>query len=105
MTKTIRLTAAQAMVKYIAAQKNESGDDIIAGCWAIFGHGNVAGLGEALHAAKDKFPTWRGHNEQTMAHAAIAYAKQAGRKRTMMVSSSIGPGGQRTWSLRRLLPM
>ena len=92
MTKTIRLTAAQAMVKYIAAQKNESGDDIIAGCWAIFGHGNVAGLGEALHAAKDKFPTWRGHNEQTMAHAAIAYAIQAGRKRTMMVSSSIGPG-------------
>ena len=92
MTKTIRLTAAQAMVKYIAAQKNESGDDIIAGCWAIFGHGNVAGLGEALHAAKDKFPTWRGHNEQTMAHAAIAYAKQAGRKRAMMVSSSIGPG-------------
>ncbi|PVH30855.1 3D-(3,5/4)-trihydroxycyclohexane-1,2-dione acylhydrolase (decyclizing) [Pararhodobacter oceanensis] len=90
--KTVRLTAAQAMIRYIAAQKNEEGEAIIAGCWAIFGHGNVAGLGEALHGAKAYFPTWRGHNEQTMAHAAIAYAKQLGRKRTMMVSSSIGPG-------------
>ncbi|KMK68998.1 3D-(3,5/4)-trihydroxycyclohexane-1,2-dione acylhydrolase (decyclizing) [Puniceibacterium sp. IMCC21224] len=92
MTRTIRLTAAQAMVRYVAAQKNEDGDAIIAGCWAIFGHGNVAGLGEALYHAKDSLPTWRGHNEQTMAHAAIAYAKQSGRKRAMMVSSSIGPG-------------
>ncbi len=92
MSKTIRLTAAQAMVKYIAAQKNETGETIIAGCWAIFGHGNVAGLGEALYNAQDGLPTWRGHNEQTMAHCAIAYAKQLGRKRAMMVSSSIGPG-------------
>lgn len=90
--KTIRLTAAQAMVKYIAAQKNEDGETIIAGCWAIFGHGNVAGLGEALYHARDDLATWRGHNEQTMAHCAIAYAKQLGRKRAMMVSSSIGPG-------------
>ena len=92
MTKTIRLTAAQAMVKYVAAQMNEDGVPFIAGCWAIFGHGNVAGLGEALYHAQDDMPTWRGHNEQTMAHAAIAYAKQLGRKRAMMVSSSIGPG-------------
>ena len=92
MTATIRLTAAQAMVRYIAAQKNQDGDPFLAGCWAIFGHGNVAGLGEALHAVKDSFPTWRGHNEQTMAHAAIAYAKQSGRKRAMAVTSSIGPG-------------
>ena len=92
MSKTIRLTAAQAMVKYIAAQRNEQGETLIAGCWAIFGHGNVAGLGEALYQAQEELPTYRGHNEQTMAHTAIAYAKQLGRKRSMMVTSSIGPG-------------
>ena len=92
MTKTLRLTAAQAMVKYIAAQMTETGEPFIAGCWAIFGHGNVAGLGEALHGVRDVLPTWRGQNEQTMAHAAIAYAKQSGRKRAMAVTSSIGPG-------------
>ncbi len=89
---TIRLTAAQAMVKYIAAQLNEEGEPFLAGIWAIFGHGNVAGLGEALHGARDEFRTYRGHNEQTMAHAAIAYAKQSTRKRAMAVTSSIGPG-------------
>jgi 3D-(3,5/4)-trihydroxycyclohexane-1,2-dione acylhydrolase (decyclizing) len=89
---TIRLTAAQAMVRYLAAQLGEDGQPFIAGCWGIFGHGNVAGLGEALHGVKDHFPTYRGQNEQTMAHAAIAYAKQLGRSRAMMVTSSIGPG-------------
>jgi 3D-(3,5/4)-trihydroxycyclohexane-1,2-dione acylhydrolase (decyclizing) len=92
MTQTIRLTAAQAMVKYISAQQNADGTQFIAGCWAIFGHGNVAGIGEALYHAQEDLPTYRGHNEQTMAHTAIAYAKQLGRKRAMMVSSSIGPG-------------
>jgi len=92
MSKTIRLTAAQAMVKYIAAQRNEQGETLIAGCWAIFGHGNVAGLGEALYQVQEELPTYRGQNEQTMAHTAIAYAKQLGRKRSMMVTSSIGPG-------------
>lgn len=92
MSKTIRLTAAQAMVRYIAAQQNDDGKRFIEGCWAIFGHGNVAGIGEALHAAKGDIPTWRGHNEQTMAHAAIAYAKQSGRRKAMAVTSSIGPG-------------
>ncbi len=89
---TIRLTAAQAMVRYLSAQFNEAGEPFLAGCWAIFGHGNIAGLGEALCAAGDSFPTWRGQNEQTMAHVAIAYAKQLGRRRAMMVTSSIGPG-------------
>ena len=89
---TIRLTAAQAMVRFLQAQLNEDGDRFIEGIWAIFGHGNVAGMGEALHEAKDRFPTWRGHNEQTMAHAAIAYAKQSGRKKAMAVTTSIGPG-------------
>jgi len=90
--KTIRLTAAQAMVRYIANQFNDDGDRIIHGVWAIFGHGNVAGIGEALYAARDQLPTWRGHNEQTMAHAAIAYAKQLRRRRAMAVTTSIGPG-------------
>ncbi|MDQ1848181.1 3D-(3,5/4)-trihydroxycyclohexane-1,2-dione acylhydrolase (decyclizing) [Gemmobacter fulvus] len=92
MSNTIRLTAAQAMVKWLSVQMTEEGDRFIEGIWAIFGHGNVAGIGEALHGAKDSFPTWRGHNEQTMAHAAIAFAKAHKRKRAMAVTSSIGPG-------------
>jgi 3D-(3,5/4)-trihydroxycyclohexane-1,2-dione acylhydrolase (decyclizing) len=89
---TIRLTAAQAMVRWLSVQLAEDGAPFIAGCWAIFGHGNVAGLGEALHGIGDALPTFRGHNEQGMAHAAIAYAKQLGRRHAMMVTSSIGPG-------------
>jgi 3D-(3,5/4)-trihydroxycyclohexane-1,2-dione acylhydrolase (decyclizing) len=89
---TIRLTAAQAMVRYLAAQKNGDGERLIPGCWAIFGHGNVAGLGEALQQAGDAFPTWRGHNEQGMAHAAIAFAKAKNRRQAMAVTTSIGPG-------------
>ena len=92
MSKTMRLTAAQAMVRYVAAQLTEDGEPFVAGCWAIFGHGNVAGIGEALYASRDALPTYRGHNEQTMAHAAIAYSKQLRRRRAMMVTSSIGPG-------------
>ncbi|WP_288351339.1 3D-(3,5/4)-trihydroxycyclohexane-1,2-dione acylhydrolase (decyclizing) [uncultured Thalassospira sp.] len=90
--KTVRLTAAQAMVRYLSVQLNHDGEGFFGGCWAIFGHGNVAGIGEALHGAGDSFPTWRGHNEQGMAHAAIAYAKAANRKRAMAVTTSIGPG-------------
>lgn len=90
--KTVKLTGSQALVRYAAAQMNEDGVPFLAGCWAIFGHGNVAGIGEALHGAGESFPTFRGHNEQSMAHAAIAYSKQLGRTRAMMVTSSIGPG-------------
>ena len=89
---TLRLTAAQAMVKWLSVQMTPEGDRFIEGVWGIFGHGNVAGLGEALHGIKDILPTWRGHNEQTMAHAAIAYAKTHKRTRAMAVTSSIGPG-------------
>ena len=87
MSKTVRLTAAQALVRYLGAQMNEAGEPFIAGVWAIFGHGNVAGMGEALHTYRDVFPTWRGQNEQTMAHAAIAYAKAKKRTRAMAVLS------------------
>ncbi|MHC9083839.1 3D-(3,5/4)-trihydroxycyclohexane-1,2-dione acylhydrolase (decyclizing) [Luteimonas sp. RIT-PG2_3] len=92
---TLRLTAAQAMVSWLAMQDvlvDGQRVPYFAGVWAIFGHGNVAGLGEALHAARDAIPTWRAHNEQGMAHAAIAYAKQMRRQRAMIVTTSIGPG-------------
>ena len=89
---TIRLTAAQALVRWLSLQQAEDGSRFIEGVWAIFGHGNVAGLGEALHAHRDVLPTWRGHNEQTMAHTAIAYAKAMKRRKAMAVTTSIGPG-------------
>ncbi|WP_282603496.1 3D-(3,5/4)-trihydroxycyclohexane-1,2-dione acylhydrolase (decyclizing) [Paracoccus sp. PARArs4] len=90
--KTIRLTAAQAMTRWLSVQMTETGERFIEGVWAIFGHGNVAGLGEALHGIGDALPTWRGQNEQTMAHSAIAFAKGHARRRAQAVTSSIGPG-------------
>jgi 3D-(3,5/4)-trihydroxycyclohexane-1,2-dione acylhydrolase (decyclizing) len=93
--KTIRLTAAQATVRFLSAQMTEiDGEKIplFAGVFAIFGHGNVAGLGEALYAVRDKLPTYRAHNEQAMAHSAIAYAKASRRRRMMACTTSIGPG-------------
>ena len=93
---TVRLTMAQALVRYLAALRIQQADGQIvpycAGVWAIFGHGNVVGLGEALHARKDELPTYRAHNEQAMAHSAIAYAKANFRQRIMAVTTSIGPG-------------
>lgn len=92
---TVRVTMAQALVAALAAQKTVIAGQtlpLFAGVWAIFGHGNVAGLGEALHGARDMLPTLRAHNEQAMAHAAIAFAKASRRRRMMAVTSSIGPG-------------
>ena len=94
-TITIRLTAAQAVVRFLAAQRTgpeDGGVPLFAGVWAIFGHGNVAGMGEALHAIDDALPTFRAHSEQGMAHAAIAFAKTAKRRRMMACTTSIGPG-------------
>ena len=93
--KTIRLTAAQAMVRFLGAQRVEIDGRLkrlFEGVFAIFGHGNVAGLGEALYAERAALPTFRAHNEQAMAHAAIAFAKAARRKRMMACTTSIGPG-------------
>jgi 3D-(3,5/4)-trihydroxycyclohexane-1,2-dione acylhydrolase (decyclizing) len=93
--ETIRLTVAQALVRFMMRQMTVVDGNkvpIFAGCWAIFGHGNVAGIGEALHEVKDTFPTYRGHNEQGMAHAAIAFAKASYRRRFMACTTSIGPG-------------
>ena len=96
MSPTVRLTMAQALVRHLAALRIELDDGTsvpyCAGVWAIFGHGNVAGLGEALAAQRDALPTYRAHNEQAMAHAAIAFAKANFRQRVMAVTSSIGPG-------------
>jgi len=92
---TIRLTAAQAMTRFLSVQMTEiDGQEqpIFAGVWAIFGHGNVAGLGEALYATRDTLPTYRAHNEQGMAHAAVAFAKASRRRRMMVCTTSIGPG-------------
>jgi 3D-(3,5/4)-trihydroxycyclohexane-1,2-dione acylhydrolase (decyclizing) len=92
---TIRLTASQALVQSMAAQKtviNGRTVPIFAGVWAIFGHGNVAGLGEALLQLREVLPTFRGQNEQSMAHAAIAFAKASRRRRMMACTTSIGPG-------------
>jgi 3D-(3,5/4)-trihydroxycyclohexane-1,2-dione acylhydrolase (decyclizing) len=93
--KTIRLTMAQALVKYLTAQRtilDGAEAPLFAGVFAIFGHGNVTCLGEALEAVQDELPTWRGQNEQSMALAAIAFAKAKRRRQIMVAASSIGPG-------------
>ncbi|MGR5142601.1 3D-(3,5/4)-trihydroxycyclohexane-1,2-dione acylhydrolase (decyclizing) [Photobacterium sp. DNB23_23_1] len=92
---TVRLTMAQALVKYLQAQKVDVDGEIqsmFAGVFAIFGHGNVAGLGEALYHANETLPTYRAHNEQAMAHSAIAFAKANNRQRMMAATTSVGPG-------------
>src|SRR5271169_5751447 len=92
---TLRLTMAQALLRFLAAQRGEvDGHQVplFAGVFAIFGHGNVAGLGEALYEAREVLPTFRAHNEQAMAHAAIAFAKASRRLRMMACTTSIGPG-------------
>jgi 3D-(3,5/4)-trihydroxycyclohexane-1,2-dione acylhydrolase (decyclizing) len=91
----MRLTTAQALVRYLAALRAKTPDGVkplFAGVFAIFGHGNVAGVGEALYRHREELPTFRAHNEQAMAHAAIAFAKANFRRRMMACTTSIGPG-------------
>jgi 3D-(3,5/4)-trihydroxycyclohexane-1,2-dione acylhydrolase (decyclizing) len=93
---TVRITMAEALVRFLINQaivvSEGKTEPLFAGVWAIFGHGNVAGLGPALHGARSKLPTYRAHNEQAMAHAAIAFAKAHARRRMMACTTSIGPG-------------
>lgn len=92
---TIRLTMSQALVRYLINQFTiVDGQEVplFPGIFGIFGHGNVTCLSEALEAVKDVFPTWRGQNEQSMALAAVAYAKAKCRRQIMVATSSIGPG-------------
>ena len=93
--RTIRLTMAQAIVRYLVNQYTEIDGvrvPLFAGAFGIFGHGNVTCLAEALEAVQDRLPTWRGQNEQSMALAAIAYAKAKKRRQIMVATSSVGPG-------------
>ncbi|MBD0413554.1 3D-(3,5/4)-trihydroxycyclohexane-1,2-dione acylhydrolase (decyclizing) [Oryzicola mucosus] len=95
MANTIRLTMAQALTRFLAKQMTVIDGEklpLFGGVWAIFGHGNVAGIGEALYQVRDTLPTFRAHNEQAMAHSAIAYAKAHFRSRMMVATTSIGPG-------------
>ena len=93
--KTIRLTMAQALVRYLVNQHtmlDSKQEPLFPGVFAIFGHGNVTCLGEALESVRDVMPTWRGQNEQSMGLAAVAFAKARRRRQIMVATSSIGPG-------------
>ena len=93
--ETIRLTTAQAVVRWLIGQKTVVDGEtvpVFPGVFAIFGHGNVTCLGEALQPAAEKLPTWRGQNEQGMALAAMAFAKARRRRQIMVAAASIGPG-------------
>ncbi|MFF6913029.1 3D-(3,5/4)-trihydroxycyclohexane-1,2-dione acylhydrolase (decyclizing) [Streptomyces sp. NPDC012466] len=93
--KTTRLTVAQALVRFLAAQYTERDgvrQRLIGATWGIFGHGNVAGIGQALLEHTEAMPFHQGRNEQAMVHAAVGYARQSGRLSTHAVTTSIGPG-------------
>lgn len=95
MANTVKLTAAQAVIKYMASRYVDIDgrkERLFGGVFSIFGHGNVAGIGEALWDERETLPTFRAHNEQSMAHAAIAYAKTHARRRMMACTASAGPG-------------
>jgi 3D-(3,5/4)-trihydroxycyclohexane-1,2-dione acylhydrolase (decyclizing) len=90
-----RLTVAQALVRFLAAQHTERDgrrERLIAGCYGIFGHGNVAGLGQALHQHREALPYQPARNEQGMVHIAAGYARQKNRLSTFACTTSVGPG-------------
>ncbi|UYM07834.1 3D-(3,5/4)-trihydroxycyclohexane-1,2-dione acylhydrolase (decyclizing) [Solicola gregarius] len=96
---TIRLTVAQAVVRFLSAQYSERDGvqrRLIAGCFGIFGHGNVAGIGQALLESElddpHALPYVLGRNEQAMVHSAVAYARASDRLQTYAVTTSVGPG-------------
>ncbi|MFF0748883.1 3D-(3,5/4)-trihydroxycyclohexane-1,2-dione acylhydrolase (decyclizing) [Streptomyces sp. NPDC004267] len=92
---SVRLTVAQALVRFLAAQHTERDGvrrRLITATWGIFGHGNVAGIGQALVEHAALMPYHQGRNEQAMVHAAVGYARQSNRLRTHAVTTSIGPG-------------
>lgn len=95
MAKTMRLTMAQALVRFLASQRtiDDEGQEVslVRGMFGIFGHGNVNGIGEALEEYRE-LDFVQGHNEQGMVHAAVAYARQLRRRRFWACTTSIGPG-------------
>ncbi|MGW2598453.1 3D-(3,5/4)-trihydroxycyclohexane-1,2-dione acylhydrolase (decyclizing) [Streptomyces klenkii] len=95
MTTTRRLTVAQALIAFLARQYTERDGErqrLIAACWGIFGHGNVAGIGQALLESGDAMPYHQGRNEQAMVHAAVGWARHRDRLSAHAVTTSIGPG-------------
>jgi 3D-(3,5/4)-trihydroxycyclohexane-1,2-dione acylhydrolase (decyclizing) len=91
----MRLTVAQALVRFLANQYSERDgveQRLIAGCFGIFGHGNVAGVGQALLEQRDDMPYILARNEQAMVHAAVGYARQQNRLSTYACTASVGPG-------------
>ncbi len=93
--KKIKLTCAHALVKHLIAQKiyiDGKVEPLFPGAFGIFGHGNVACVGQALEENKDKLPTYRGHHEQNMALTGIAFARAKRRKQIFIATSSVGPG-------------
>ncbi|MCD7101570.1 3D-(3,5/4)-trihydroxycyclohexane-1,2-dione acylhydrolase (decyclizing) [Pseudoclavibacter sp. 13-3] len=97
--KTVRLTVAQAIVRYITAQHSVVDgvrQRFIPAALGIFGHGNVAGLGQAFAADLDQLPFIQGRNEQSLGHIAVGYAKAAKRRQALAVTASIGPGATNT---------
>ena len=94
-SKTIRITTAEAIVRYLIAQRtvvDGANVPLFPGVYGIFGHGNVTSLGHSLETHRDELPVWRGQNEQGMGLAAAAFAKAARRQQIMVCTSSIGPG-------------
>ncbi|NCX79315.1 MAG: 3D-(3,5/4)-trihydroxycyclohexane-1,2-dione acylhydrolase (decyclizing) [Actinobacteria bacterium] len=92
---TVRLTMAQALVRYLCNQFtiiDGKKEPLFAGLFGIFGHGNVTCISEALERVQDQLPTWRGQNEQGMALAALGFTKALRRRQIMVATSSIGPG-------------
>src|ERR671913_869281 len=86
---------AQALVRFLANQyveRDGTQQRYFAGCFGIFGHGNVAGVGQALQQYADVMPYYQARNEQAMVHASSAYARQKNRLQTIACTSSIGPG-------------
>ena len=93
--KTVRLTMAQALVRFLENQYlawDDQEQPFVAGIFMIPGHGNVVGLGQALAQEAKRMKVYQGKNEQGMAHAALAFAKQKKRKQIMVATSSVGPG-------------
>ena len=93
--KKITLTCAHAIVKYLIAQKiliNGKKEPLFPGVFGIFGHGNVACLGQALEENQKELPTYRGHHEQNMALTGIGYARAKRRQQIFIATSSVGPG-------------
>src|ERR1700689_99029 len=91
----MKRTVAQALVRFLSVQSVERDGEhhrFFAGCFGIFGHGNVAGMGQALLESGDDFPYYLARNEQAMVHTAVGYARMSNRLRAFACTSSVGPG-------------